>query len=58
MDGIGSVGATDAMLVRAAEDDTAKAVTLLKKSMQAEKDMVSTLLPTPGSPRSSIDIRA
>lgn len=58
MNGIGSVGSTDAMLVSAAEEDTAKSATLLKKTMKAEADMVSTLLPPPGSPGSRLDIKA
>jgi hypothetical protein len=58
MDGIGSVGSTDAMLASAAETDTDKSVKLLKKSMQAEEDMVSTLLPPPGSPGGRLDIKA
>jgi hypothetical protein len=55
MDGVGAVGSTDAMLVRAAETDTDKSVKLLKKSMQSEQDMVATLLPPPPG---KLDIKA
>ena len=55
MDGVGAVGSTDAMLVRAAETDTDKSITLLKKSMKGEQDMVATLLPPP---QGVLDIKA
>ena len=58
MDGIGAAGSTDAMLVRSAEDDTDKSVKLLKQSMKAEQQMVSTLLPMPGEPGSRLNVRA
>jgi hypothetical protein len=48
-----SVGTT-LSLVHAAEDDTDKSAKLIKKSLQGEKDLVSTLLPQSGG----LDIRA
>ena len=51
MDGISAysgASSAEAMVLQNAETDTAKSVTLLKKTMQGEKDLVQTLLPAPG----------
>ena len=58
MGAIGASGAVDSALVRAAEDDTEKSAILLKKSLAAEKDLVDTLLPSPGQPGSKLNIQA
>jgi hypothetical protein len=44
----GGSAATEAMLVRAAEADPSTSAKLLKKSMDMDKNLVSTLLPDPG----------
>jgi hypothetical protein len=51
-----TTAATEALLPRAAEDDTEKSAKLLKKALNADKDLVATLLPPPDSNR--LDIRA
>jgi hypothetical protein len=52
--GVGSGGAVMGMLARNADEDVAKSALLMKKALQADKDMVSKLLPVQGL----VDIRA
>ena len=50
MSGVGTVtGAVGAGLVRQAETDTGTSASLLQKALQADKNLVATLLPTPSS---------
>lgn len=50
MSRVGTVtGAVGAGLVRQAETDTATSASLLQKALQADKNLVATLLPTPSS---------
>lgn len=60
MAGIGGVGsaAVQASLVQAADGDVETSAKLLNKSLDADKDLVNTLLPPPGSPSSKLDIKA
>ncbi|HLJ56270.1 MAG TPA: hypothetical protein VKT77_14610 [Chthonomonadaceae bacterium] len=50
--------ATTGALVQAAEQNTAVAATLLKKTTDADKDLVNTLLPPGGAIGGRLDIRA
>jgi hypothetical protein len=59
MDGIGSISNTsvaEAMLLRADDEKTAQALTVLKKAMNADRSMIETLLPPP--PQGRLDIKA
>lgn len=59
MSAVGALtGAVSAGVLRGAEQDTAVAATLLKKATQADKDLVTTLLPTPAPANGSVDVRA
>ncbi|MCS6776182.1 MAG: hypothetical protein RMJ43_01395 [Chloroherpetonaceae bacterium] len=51
-----SLSASAAQIVRAAEQNPGVAVKLLRRAMDAEKDVVSTLLPLPETGR--LDVRA
>jgi hypothetical protein len=51
----GNTAAVEASLLQAAETDTAKSAKLLKKVMDADKDMINTLLPPPSG---MLDIKA
>lgn len=49
---------TTASLLRSAEQNTGVAAKLLKKAVDADKDLVNTLLPLPGPNGGTLDIRA
>jgi hypothetical protein len=51
----GNTTAAEASLLQAAETDTAKSAKLLKKVMDADKNMIETLLPPPAG---LLDIKA
>jgi hypothetical protein len=53
----GGASAT-ASILQAAEQNTAVAVALLKKTTDADKDLVNTLLPLPAAGPGGVDIRA
>jgi len=52
---ISNTSAVQAALLQAADTDTAKSATLLKKAVQADKDLVDTLLPADGH---TLDVKA
>lgn len=57
--GVGGLTASvSAGLVRQADQNVAVQTSLLKKAINADKDLVSTLLPQPPASASGLDIRA
>lgn len=56
--GVSNMAAVEASLVQSADNDTDKSAKLLKKAMQADKDVVDKLLPAPGEPGSSLNVEA
>jgi hypothetical protein len=56
--GIQSGSAALGSILRAADDNTAVAATLLNKVAAADKDLVNTLLPVNPSPTGGVDIKA
>ena len=60
MAGIGAVGsgAVQSALLQAAEEDPETTAKLLTKSLDADRDLVNTLLPPPGPSGSRLDIKA
>ena len=53
-----SSSSVTASILASADQNTAVAATLIKKTTQADKDLVNTLLPAGGSSSGGLDIRA